>query len=101
MAVGYGKIEPAVEIGIEKNTSEPQTILGSQAHSGLRRNIFVGFAPELVQACHFIVEVRDGHAGTAGVCEIRNVHAHAGSRLALAAEGQSSLDSGISKSSVA
>src|SRR5260370_6500649 len=54
MAVGDCEIEPAVEIGIEKNTAKTKTVPGGQTHSRLRRNVFVGFSRELVYARHFL-----------------------------------------------
>jgi hypothetical protein len=100
VAVRYGKIEPAIEIGIEKNTSKAQTILGSHAHAGLRRDVFVGFPAELVEAGHLVVEVCNGHARSAGVHEIGNIHAHAGAGFALGAKSQSNLDGCIFERSV-
>src|SRR5208282_1494477 len=62
VSVRHGKVKPAVQVGIEKNTSEAQAILGSPAHAGLRRDVFVIFPGEFVQACHLVIEVGNGHA---------------------------------------
>src|SRR5580658_8271450 len=73
----------------------------SQAHAGLWCDIFVAFAASPVEADHLVVEVRDSHAGCAGIFEIGNVHAHTRASLALAAEGESSFYRGVFERAVA
>ena len=44
VAVGHGKIEPAIEIDIEESTAEAQTVLRGQADARLRRNVLVSLS---------------------------------------------------------
>jgi hypothetical protein len=92
MSVGDRKIEPAVEIDVEKGAPESQAISGGDTDAGLRRDVFKGFAAQAIEADHFIIEVRDGYSGNAGVIEIGDIDPHPGTGLSLAAEGEAGLD---------
>src|SRR5258707_819852 len=40
MPVGDGKVEPAIQVDIQKRTTKSQAVSGRDSHSGLRRNVF-------------------------------------------------------------
>jgi hypothetical protein len=63
--VGGGKIEPAVEIDVEKCAPESQAVFRGQADTGLGGNILEAFAHAPVEANHFVVKVGDDDTGRA------------------------------------
>ena len=91
VAVGDGKIQAAVEIGVEKNAAESERVERSRAHAGLHGDIVKGFSVGAIEAEHFVVEIGDDDAGLAGVVEVGDIHAHAGARFAFVAEGEAQL----------
>ena len=58
-------------------------------------------ANRAVEGHHFVVEIGDGDASSAGVVEIRDVDAHAGARLAVFAEGHAGAHGNVFEGAVA
>ncbi len=92
MPVGDYQVEPAVEVEIGEQATEPQTVARGRADARLRRDIPIvsGLGP--VQTDHLALEVRDGQARRAGVVEVGDIDAHAGPGLAVGAQRNPGLE---------
>src|SRR5271166_1718927 len=99
--VGDGKVEPAVEVNVEKGTAEPETVSGGDSDSGLRSDIFETLPARAIESDHLVVKVRDCYTGGAGVVEIGDVNAHSRARFSFAAESEPGLDGGIFEGAIA
>ena len=92
VAVHHQQVEPSIEIGVEEETAESQAALRKPPDVRARRLIDIDAAlGAAVKPQHLVVEIRYHQARNAGVVVIRHVHAHAGARFAVFAEGHARL----------
>src|SRR5581483_988333 len=101
MAVSDGEVEPAIEVQIEERTAKSQAVSGSDADTGLRRNVFEFFPVQAIQADHLVVEVRNADTGISGIVEVGDVDTHPCARFPIGAEGDACLHRGIFEGSIA
>src|ERR1035437_8768628 len=96
------EVEAPIRVDIEKRGAETEAGRGSLADaSGLRRVLVSAIAAGAVKGHHFVIEVGDGDALGAGVVEVGGVHAHAGARFAVVAEGHAGAHRDVFESAVA
>ena len=93
VAVGHENIGPAVVVVIEEEATESQRDQGVAPN--LRTRSLVHEEPValvVVERDHLVREVGDHKAGPAGAVVIRGIHAHAGARHSIFAEGNPRRD---------
>src|SRR6266481_2076063 len=102
VAVGNDKIESAIEIEIGEAAAKAESCFRGAADTGCNGDVVeLSGGRRTVQSDHLVVEISDGDAGAAGIFEVTDIHAHAGTRFAVGAEGQTRFDSYVFEFSVA
>src|SRR5258708_4850004 len=54
--IGDSKVEPAIQVDIQKRAAKPQAVSGGDAHSRLWRDVFETLPAHAVESDHFVVE---------------------------------------------
>src|SRR6266404_1495431 len=102
VAVGNDKIESAIEIEIGEAAAKAESCFRGAADTGCNGDVVeLSGGRRTVQSDHLVVEISDGDAGAAGIFEVTDIHAHAGTRFAVGAEGQTRFNGHVLEFSVA
>ena len=101
VAVDHYQIEPAIQVQISEHTTKTEAAARCLTDAVPERDIGVNAcAARAVQRDHFIIKIRDGNTGCAGVIEIGDVHSHSRPSLAIVGKSHPGFHRDVFKASV-
>ena len=101
VAVDHYQIEPAIKVQIREHTAKTEAAARGLTDAVAERDIGVNAdAVRAVHRDHFIIEIRDGNTGCAGVIEIGDVDSHSRPSLAIVGKSHPGFHGDVFKASV-